>query len=165
MEKEINKSFKSKMDNISKQIDITKKYSFDIRKNKNNNYIIEFIDDNKVALKAECFIAGFYNVHNSFWYWAWSADNIDRKLSNKSKSIKEYGTEIQKKLESTKKEKELDYEFLEKVYFRTTNGGFYLVPESIEHIIKLAMYITGGLWIATMDEGKRMEYYIITKIL
>lgn len=166
MKEQINNVFNDKKKAISKVIDINKNYNNKIYKNNDGKYMLEFFENDKSVMKTECCMMGMYNVYNSVWYWAWNLDNIDKQLLDNK--VQNFSHEIKRKLEDIKKVHDVQY--MEQLYYRTSNGNFYISPKNIEGLIKLGLYILDGHWVTSIpiegdDKIKRVEYYVLTKIL
>ena len=64
-------------------------------KGENNEYFIELFDENKkLILKSRYEILGTYISKSSTWIWAWAYPDFQKKLTNISRKLLHYGTEL-----------------------------------------------------------------------
>ena len=131
--------------NYSKlKLDISRKIKPD---NPNYTYnfiepdIVEIYDNQKLVLTANYQYIGLYI--DRIWTWAWNNPYVNKKLvSSKIITYKAQNNQL------------IDY-FIQ-------HGNFYATPETVELIIKLALYITNALWYFKINQS---EYIYITKII
>lgn len=158
---------------ISSKLDINKEYTY-IFSNDNNNYIVEIYLDDNLIIKAEYDIVGLYNIPLSVWYWSWNISFINEKLIGNLSKVKEFSGNIKDNY------KNFDIKEADELYYLLSNGNFYVSSDKIDLIIKLVLYITGGIWIFPIkysnktnkinknniiDQMDRIQYILITKII
>ena len=77
---------KNKLYNINPD----KNYKYKFSRSNSGKHIVELSDEEKVVLKGEFQLVGMYNMINSFWYWGWSIDHVNRKLVELVEKVKEF---------------------------------------------------------------------------
>jgi hypothetical protein len=171
----INKYFSQIKKDININIDPIKNYKYKFYTDNNNNHIVQLFDNNKIIIEAIYDIAGMYNIYNNVWYWGWNIDVVDRQLVKQSEKVKEFAKYI--KNNSTKMSNNID---MDKLYYWSSNGNFYISHANIIHPIKLVLYLTKSMWYMPVCYGKdstkpvlctnkkhisRIEYILIKKII
>ena len=163
----INNYFNDQKGQISKKLDINKDYEFIFGDNDN---VVEIYLNGKLKLKAEYNTIGLYNIPLSVWYWAWNISFINKNLIKDVLKIKDYVNVIDK---DYNKFNNLE---AEELHYVLSNDNFYVSGDNIDKIIKLALFLTKGIWyfpIKYTDQKKqkdfeqmdKIEYILITKIL
>jgi hypothetical protein len=159
----------------NKNIDLNKNYKFKFHKDKSENHIVELYDGEKLVLKGEFQLIGMYNLINSIWYWGWSIDFVNKQLTEKVQTVKQFPNKIKQNFNK------FDTVEADELYFLTSNGSFYTNSKRVDFLGKLAMYLMDGEMVISLcngrdgttcsiDRGKkealsRIEYILITKIL
>jgi len=168
---EINNYFNNQKDQISKKINIDDDFEFAFTENDNIN-IIEIYLNNKLKLRAEYNIIGMYNIPLSVWYWSWNIAFLNKKLIQNTIKIKDYINVLNNEYDT------FDKLEAEELYYILKNDNFYVSGNNLDKIIKLALYLTKGIWYFPIkhsmqtnhnridfDQMDKIEYILITKIL
>lgn len=164
----LNINYNNSKEHIEKKIDINKDYEYAF----SDENIVEMYLDGKLKMKAEYNIIGLYNIPLSIWYWGWNIAFINKNLINATIKIKEFLNVINDNKEYSKFNKTE----IEELHYVLSNDNFYISSTNIDKIIKLALYLTKGIWVFPMkynDDKKqkemehmdKIEYILITKIL
>ena len=158
----IENTFKTKINYMSTLYDVNKLTNIsvdDLTSNKLDYDIISIKNENnKLMMKGKYKIIGMYNKNTSIWYWAWDIDFVDKNLIIDSLKFKEAAKNI--KLNSPENES---------IYFYLTTGNFMTNIQNLTLIIKLALYITDGIWFYKIIHNENInnvfiEYVILTGI-
>jgi hypothetical protein len=180
--KKINHYYEHKEKKISKILDLNDNFQCLTYTDNNGNHILELIKNDKLILKAEYQLIGFYNIINSLWYWGWGIDMVDRSLVKDVEKIKTFPNYIKNNMNI------FDHKEVEKLHFRTENSSFFMDIKKVIELIKLAIYYLNVEWYATVCYGRdgtkstckilsetenkkskdnilRFEYLLIKKIL
>jgi hypothetical protein len=133
-------------------------YVFD---QKNGSHIVGVYLDDKLIMKAEYCCLGMYNVQLSVWYWSWTIAFVNNALIEAPiDKVKGFKEKINDKYEKFDK---VEAEMLQ---YLLSNDSFYISIGNMDKIIKLGLYLIGGIWyFPVKKDGDKVEYIIITKIL
>ena len=165
----LNTNYNNLKETIEKKIDIDKDYEYVFT----DENIVEMYLDGKLKLKAEYNIIGLYNIPLSVWYWGWNIAFVNKNLTVTINKIKEFLNIITKDTSSYSKFNKIE---IEELHYVLSNDNFYISSSNIDKIIKLALYLTKGIWyfpVKYSDDKKqkdleqmdKIEYILITKIL
>jgi hypothetical protein len=156
---------------LSRQLtDLTEKcqeYVIEI-KGTNDDKILDVYCNNKKILSAVYEILGTYDTQCNLFFWSKNMKFADRQVTKISREIKKHSKKI-KSMILEKKYKDIDY--LEKMYYYTSNNIFFVFPDNISEIIEFSVFFCKCKGILkyknnSAKEGKLIyTYYIITDIL
>jgi hypothetical protein len=162
----INNYYNMTKTNINKKIDINKNYDFNFVEENDMN-ILELYLDKKLKFRAEYNIVGLYNIPLSVWYWSWNIAFVNRN------AIKEMVDKVKnfKKIIGDNYDN-FDMKEAEELYYFFSNDNFYISAENIDKLMRIALYLTKGIWILPLNHKNnidktmnRIEYILITKII
>lgn len=104
-------------------------YKLDETKN-----IVDVIDKstNKLLLKCEYMIAGYYNIANSIWTWAWNNPYTEKNLN--------IDKDVFMELKNTIHNSKISQEEIEEIIYFLDDTSIYLSHNNMEKLTKFIMY-------------------------
>lgn len=157
---------------LSKQlmdlIENCKEYTIETKNGSSDDKILDVLCNNKKILTATYEILGTYDSQFNLFFWAKNIKLVDKQITKISKNVKKYSSKI-KEMIIEKRYKDVDY--LERLYYYTNNGIFFIFPDNVNDIIEFSTYVSKCKGILKqqnnlVQNGKIVyTYYIITDIL
>lgn len=129
-----------------------KNYNLELSSDGYENKIIDVFGNNdKKILSVKYEILGTYDSNLGVFSWACDQIIVDKKMTQLAKSIKSYSKKI-KKIILLKKFS--DVEFMERLYYYTTNSLFFVNDFNLNDIFRLSIHVTNAKGILSSSVGK-----------
>jgi hypothetical protein len=157
LSKKVIDNFKEKQNEMHKIVDVEKLKKFKVNLVSDNKSLLQITnnENSKKRLIVNYTIAGYYNMSTSIWMWSWTNPYLEKDMRDKIKDI----------IKNNKYE--LKGENKELYNYMLNEDTLFITGENIDELIKLILYITGGIWYVSRKNNKSnvLEICIIDKIV